>query len=297
MENRRGHGPDWNGQADMYSQFAFSELDDTRVYLDAIGVSEGDTVLDVCCGPGRISVLAAEMGAQVVGIDSAEKMLEHARANADGMGVGDRCEFRLLDWKHVLPGQNVQPADVVIASRCGAMMDVEKLSALAKRKVGVQIFANAPSIPELLSVLFSGCGEDDLPGHGGPGAGGPGMPPAGPGPMGGHGGPGPKPGPGGPGQMGPCGPEGRKPIYLTIAEKAAQAGYDPNIRVFPERFRQTFATVDEAVEWVAALKPERAEGNRERLALNVAPFLTKLADGGVEFCIATKAAIIWWDVE
>lgn len=297
------HKVDWNGQADMYSEFAFCELEDTRLYLDVVGVKEGDTVLDVCCGPGRISVLAAERGAQVVGIDSAEKMVAHARANASQMDVADRCDFRLLDWKHVLSGQNLDQADVVIASRCGAMMDVEKLSSLAKRTVGVQIFANAPSIPELLGVLFSGCGEEDGPDRGpegkpGSGAGMPpmGMPggpvgPGGPGPMGMPGGP---MGPGGPGPR-PDGLAGRKAVYLKIAEKAFQAGYDPNVRILPERFRKKFATSEEAVSWVAALKPERAEGNLERVALNVAPFLSK-CEGGVEFCIATKAAIIWWDV-
>lgn len=294
------HGVNWNEQADMYSDFAFCELEDTRTYLDAIGVGEGDTVLDVCCGPGRISVLAAERGATVTGIDSAEKMLEHARANAERAGVAANCMFRLLDWKHVLPGQNLSPADVVIASRCGAMMDVEKLSSLAKRTVGVQIFANAPSIPELQNVLFSGCGEEDGRRRGPEGKPGPsgmdGMPPmgmsGGPGFMGGPGGPGPRPdGPiGGPGGPGP-----RKAIYLKIAEKAFQAGYDPNVRIFPERFHKAFASAEEAVDWVAALKPERAKGNLNRLALNVAPFLSK-TDDGVEFCIATKAAIIWWDV-
>lgn len=274
-------GVNWNHQADMYSRFAFCELDDTRTYLDAVGVAEGDSVLDVCCGPGRVSVLAAERGASVVGIDSAEKMLERARENASAMGMGERCEFRLLDWDHVLPGQNLQPADVVIASRCRAMMDVEKLSALARRTVGVQIFANAPSIPALLGVLFSGCGEDEAPARGERPAGGM---PGGPGPM----------GPGGPGQR-PDGPSAKRAIYLKIAQKAFEAGYDPNIRIFPERFRKAFANSEEAVAWVAALKPERAEGNMERLALNVAPFLTEV-EGGVEFCIATKAAIIWWDV-
>lgn len=300
MSEARKPRPDWNGQAGMYSQFAFSELDDTRTYLEAIGVAEGDSVLDVCCGPGRVSVLAAERGASVVGIDSAEKMLERARENAGAMGVGERCDFRLLDWDHVLPGQNLQPADVVIASRCRAMMDVDKLSALARRTVGVQIFANAPSIPALLGVLFSGCGEGGGPGGrpetptqgerlmpGGSGGTPPLGMPGGPGPMG----PG---GPGGPGQR-PDGPGAKRAIYLKIAQKAFEAGYDPNIRIFPERFRKTFASADEAVAWVAALKPDRAEGNMDRLALNVAPFLTEV-EGGVEFCIATKAAIIWWDV-
>jgi len=286
-------GVDWNDQADMYSDFVFCELADTRVYLDAIGVKEGDTVLDVCCGPGRVSVLCGERGATVTGIDSAEKMLEHARDNAEALGVGNACTFKLLDWKHVLPGQNLEQSDVVIASRCGAMMDVDKLSALAKRTVGVQIFANAPSIPELLNVLFSGCGEPDgmKGGHGGP-MGGPG------GPMGGPGGPGQppmgRPGPGGPGG-GPGGPGDRKAIYLKIAEKVVKEGYDPNIRIFPERFVKQFATKEEAVTWVCSLKPERAKGNEQRVAQNVEPFLTPNGDG-FEFCIATKAAIIWWDV-
>ena len=295
----RAKGPSWNDHADMYSEIAFSELDDTRVYLDAIGVREGDTVLDVCCGPGRMSVLAAERGAHVVGIDSAELMLEHARRNAEAMGVAERCDFRLLDWDHVLPGQNLQKADVVLASRCGAIMQVEKLSSLARRTVGVQIFANAPSIPALLDVLFSGCDAD---GEGAPEASGqpaesaspagPGGPnpagPAGPIPAGAAG--------FGPGHLRPDAPGMKEAIYLKIADKAFQAGYDPNVRIFPERFRRSFATAEEAVTWVATLSPERAQGNLDRLALNVAPFLTAADSGGVEFCIATKASIIWWDV-
>ena len=174
-----------------------------------------------------------------------------------------------MDWDHVLPGQNLVRADVVMASRCGAIMQVEKLSALAKRTVGVQIFANAPSIPALLDVLFSGCGE----------------PPSRP------------DGPAGPGRPRADSPDAKESIYLKIAQKAFEAGYDPNVRVFPERFRRTFATAEEAVAWVAGLNSDRAADNMERLALNVEPFLFATDSGGVEFCIATKAAIIWWDVD
>ena len=38
-----------------------------------------------------------------------------------------------------------------------------------------------------------------------------------------------------------------------------------------------------------------AEGNERRVAANADPFITT-TDDGVEFCIATRAAIIWWDV-
>ena len=109
----------------------------------------------------------------------------------------------------------------------------------------------------------------------------------------------PMPGPGGPGRppMGPRpdSPEAKKAIYLTIAEKVFNAGYDPNIRIFPERFRKTFATEQEALEWVCSLRKDRAEGDEDRVAVNIKPLLTPV-EGGVEFCIATKASIIWWNV-
>lgn len=297
------HQPDWNKTADTYDQFAFSELEDSRVYLDAIGVREGDTVLDVCCGPGRLSVLAAERGAQVTGIDSAVRMLEHARANAEAFDVAARCDFRLLDWNCVLPHQNIAQHDVVIASRCRAIKDVAKLSALAKRTAAVQIFANAPSLPALWGVLFDGCGEaGKRPGDDGPAVareGGPGE--AGlHGPMGNPG----VPGPGGrmPGflhgsrETAPRYPGQRaSSAYKRIINAVYDLGYDPNVRIMPERFRRVFATQAEAVEWVCALQPERAKGNEERVAYNLQPFLTH-SDGGFEFCITTSAAIIWWDV-
>ena len=146
------------------------------------------------------------------------------------------------------------------------------------------------SIPDLLGVLFSGCG-DPIPNRGGaPGATGPGGP-AGAGERGaqqpsGFGG---RPG----GR--PDGEGAKKAIYLTIAEKAFEAGYEPNVRCFPERFRKTFADEVSAVKWVAGLKRDFDERDVEWLSLNVAPFLAPVEDG-VEFCIATRAAIIWWDV-
>ena len=303
MDKRtNGRKVNWDNAADMYSELSFCELEDTREFLDALLVGRFETFLDVCCGAGRASVVAAQMGSDVTGIDNSPRMLEHARENAEAHGVGYKCDFRLLDWNHVLPEQNLMKHDVVFASRCGAIMDVEKLSSLAGRTVGVQIFANAPSIPALLDVLFSGCDERGAdggrPGAGGPGAqgaagAGPGMPedaasgPGGFGPAG--------PGGFGPDRARPDAPGAKDAIYLKIAEKAYRAGYDPNVRIFPERFRKEFASTEEAIAWVAALSPERAEGNLERLALNVAPFLHESKDG-VGFCMATKAAIVWWDL-
>ena len=295
---------DWNEISDFYNMLAFSELADTDAYLDAIGLTGGESVLDVCCGPGRISMLAAKRGCRVTGIDSAERMLAHARENAQAAGVAERCRFDLLDWNCALPGQNVQIHDVVIASRCGAMMDIEKLSALACEKVAVQIFADAPSIPQIKNVLLSGCGDDGAEAAGpgrSPMPGAP-MPPVGVGqsaPSGMPGRPGAPMGgagkPAGPG-MPPAVPAPRRmSAYKAIIDKVYDAGFDPNVRIMPERFRKMFATPDEACAWVCKLDTQRSAGNEARVAANIAPLLRPV-DGGVELLVATAAAIIWWDV-
>jgi SAM-dependent methyltransferase len=56
--------------------------------LDAAGVVAGSAVLDVAAGPGEIAARAAARGANVIGIDVAEAMIERAR------GTHPEIEFR-----------------------------------------------------------------------------------------------------------------------------------------------------------------------------------------------------------
>lgn len=294
----------WDKHAKTFSEMMLCNIDDTRSYLDAAGITGAESVLDVCCGPGVISMLCAERGCNVVAMDSSEGMIGTAVRNSEQHGVADRCDFRLLDWECVLPGQNLEAADVVIASLCPAMNDVEKLSQLAKEKVVVQAFANAPSFPALLGVLFDGCptkediaanqrkpgneenaahGTSDLPVQTDWST-------------------------GVEGKKRHCGPKKRKHLfptedmtmaragckYLDLYLKAYLAGYDPNVRILPKRFKKTFASRDEALDWICMLEPERAAGHDDRIALNAAPFLSE-SDDGIEFCIGTKVGIIWWD--
>ncbi|GAA0661396.1 class I SAM-dependent methyltransferase [Natronoarchaeum mannanilyticum] len=61
--------------------------------LDAIGPVEGKDVLEIACGTGRFTVMLAERGANVVGLDISAEMLSEARAKARARGVGDAVEF------------------------------------------------------------------------------------------------------------------------------------------------------------------------------------------------------------
>ena len=63
--------------------------------LDRVGVEEGESVLDVACGPGTVAQLAAGLvgrSGSVVGCDLSEEMLSIARAKGDVGGV--RVEYR-----------------------------------------------------------------------------------------------------------------------------------------------------------------------------------------------------------
>ncbi|MFC1680023.1 class I SAM-dependent methyltransferase [Elusimicrobiota bacterium] len=55
--------------------------------LRALGLRRGDSLLDLCCGPGRHSVLLARKGTQVTGLDYSAAYLLEARLKARKLGV------------------------------------------------------------------------------------------------------------------------------------------------------------------------------------------------------------------
>ena len=55
--------------------------------LDAVGAGAGTSLLDIACGPGRLSADAAERGTQVFGLDISDNMLAVAKAMAEAYRV------------------------------------------------------------------------------------------------------------------------------------------------------------------------------------------------------------------
>lgn len=79
----------WNGEAAANWVAAQARLDAmlsdiTEAVLERAEVLEGERVLDVGCGCGTTSLLLAEAGADVWGIDISEPMLAEARRRAAG---------------------------------------------------------------------------------------------------------------------------------------------------------------------------------------------------------------------
>jgi 2-polyprenyl-3-methyl-5-hydroxy-6-metoxy-1,4-benzoquinol methylase len=78
-------------------------------WLKEYGVA-GRHVLDLGCGSGEVSLIAARLGARVTGLDIVPAMIEIARQQAAVEGVGDRTTFRV----HNLVTEPIEPADIVM---------------------------------------------------------------------------------------------------------------------------------------------------------------------------------------
>jgi 2-polyprenyl-3-methyl-5-hydroxy-6-metoxy-1,4-benzoquinol methylase len=70
----------------------------------------GKSVLDLGCGSGEVSIVAARLGGRVLGLDIVEEMVNIARAEAAAAGAAAQTEFRVAN----ILEDDVPPADVTL---------------------------------------------------------------------------------------------------------------------------------------------------------------------------------------
>jgi SAM-dependent methyltransferase len=70
-----------------YERTAEKLLPAAEVVVEEALISGGETVIDVGCGTGNAALLAAEAGAQAIGIDPSERLIEVAAAAAERRGL------------------------------------------------------------------------------------------------------------------------------------------------------------------------------------------------------------------
>ncbi len=112
---------EWKGRTGPFTikvnPGVFAPSHTSRTIAEALEIEEGDSVIDVGCGSGVLSFVAARLGAgRVIGSDLSPAAVEVARENCAGLGLEDRVEFRvgnLLD-----PVRGVK-ADVIIGDVSG----------------------------------------------------------------------------------------------------------------------------------------------------------------------------------
>jgi methylase of polypeptide subunit release factors len=99
----------------------------STLLADALEIRPGSVVIDVGCGSGILSIIAAKLGAaRVYGIDAADETVEIASANAAAHGVADVIQFAQGDLFGPLD-PSVE-ADVVIGDVSGVPDEIARVS-------------------------------------------------------------------------------------------------------------------------------------------------------------------------
>lgn len=248
-------GEFWDKQASMYDQMAKMEKGYTLFQIGAIPTSETDTVMDIGCGPGRVTTAIAPRVKRVTSIDASPKMLEYCQANCEALGIPN-VTTQLMNWNDIVPNDTVQKHDIVIASRSVAMQDIKKLNQLANKAAVIICWANAPHIPVILAEMFKNTGEQRL------------------------------------NNQGDFRIDRRLGYNITF-NIVYDLGLDPNITIVDDGFTKTYPSDEEAYADLRKLRPF-ADDKLSVFKLNLEPMLTKNQDGTVTFLRETKSFVLWW---
>lgn len=124
--------------------------------LDYADIKKHDTVLDIYCGIGTISLACAKFAKKVVGVEIVPDAIENAKENANRNGI-DNAEFFCAKAEDLVPkllDDNIQP-DIVILDPPRKGSDEKTLSAICEaspRKI-VYVSCNPATLARDLKFL------------------------------------------------------------------------------------------------------------------------------------------------
>ena len=152
---------EWRGRTGPFSvrvdPGVFHPTHTSRTLADALEIHDGDTVIDVGCGSGVLSFVAARLGAgRVIGSDICVPAVETATRNAADLGLSDITEFRVGSLLEPVRGER---ANVVIGDVSGIPDALGKLTGWFPDG-----HAGGPTGAELPTAMLEGIDEVLVPG-------------------------------------------------------------------------------------------------------------------------------------
>jgi tRNA A58 N-methylase Trm61 len=156
MTTHATHDYEWRGRTGPFTleltPDVFKPSHTSLVLAEGLEIRPHDVVLDVGCGSGVLSFVAAHLGAErVVGCDISEEAVRVADANARRLGLEDRTEFRAGDMLE--PVVDVK-ADVVIGDVSGVPDPVAEVTGWFPGGRG-----GGPTGAELPVAMIEGLGD------------------------------------------------------------------------------------------------------------------------------------------
>lgn len=265
--NKPPSGNIWDENADMYNQISDMEKPYTPNQINVFETLPTDTVLDVGCGPGRITVPMSRRAAKVTAIDTSERMLDYCRRNVQ-LANAKNVDIRHVDWETAELGKELEPHDIVIACRSIGMDNLAKLSRFARRLAVVITWANAPAIPQIIGDLFKGTYRD--------------------------------------GYESPIRPMDRRLGYNLMYNIVYDLGYEPNINIVTDGYTRNYPSREAAYDDLAKLQKIHVqtqgmhlmdENKRNIFRQNADRWLTENEDGGVTFKRESRLMVLWWETQ
>ncbi len=138
----------WDKRAQTYNK-PFGHSPYSRQFLDFSDIKEGETVFDMGCGTGAISVPLAQEGHEVCAADFSQGMLERLAEDAEKAKVSSLIKPLQMAWEDDWSSLGVAPKsfDVAVASRSVATNNIQeallKLSRVARRKCAITLSAGS----------------------------------------------------------------------------------------------------------------------------------------------------------
>jgi len=142
------HGKDlashWDSRAKVFNKRVMKNKDRANSQVAILGLTSGETVLDVGAGTGRLALPMARLAKSVTALDQSSGMLACLRENMAAEGIENvRCIQK--SWQDVSP-EELEPHDVVLSSNSLGVYDLKealsKMNALAKRAVYIFTFSD-----------------------------------------------------------------------------------------------------------------------------------------------------------
>lgn len=162
-QGRRAHPETpafWDNRAADYAQAAGTSSY-AQQFVERMGLKAGETVLDMGCGPGTLSIPLARSGHHVYACDFSSSMLDELERAASKQGVSDLVHAQLLSWDDDWEGSVPPVCDIAIASRSIATDDLAdalaKLDGHARRRVCVTLATGLS--PRVDAVLHAAIGR------------------------------------------------------------------------------------------------------------------------------------------